>query len=105
MRVLVTATADQALKCRGVRCRAFWETSGRGDPDGATAFEASGPGAEIHPGMPLSAAFAFRIPVEGPVTYHGELVNIDWGVRVWLDLAWERDPEKAVQLNVVPRSE
>ncbi len=54
--------------------------------------------------VPLRLPFSFRIPVEGPVSFQGRHVKIDWEIEVRLDVPWAIDPRATVPFSVVPRA-
>ncbi len=120
VQVRVAATADVATECRGVQCEAFWEASRRRPLDGEILLEPGllkpgtdrglvvdqrAPGGQMHPGIPLSAEFRFVVPAAGPITYSGKRIEIEWRLRVGLDLAGREDPSQTLTLTVVPRSD
>lgn len=54
--------------------------------------------------VPAKLPFSFRIPEQGPVSYEGRYVKIDWTVTVKLDVPWAIDPKQEAVFRVVPRS-
>lgn len=85
----VRCSTDDAIETRGVKLTLGWRTRGTGIRDGAVVHEEV-----LHRG-PLSGAqrLPFRVPLpRGPLTFHGELVQVEWFVRASVDLAWRLDP-------------
>jgi hypothetical protein len=115
--VSVAATADAPADCRGIRCEAFWEASRVRPADGAVlvpsgllkpgtdtgvALAEQAAGGMLQPGVPLTTTFRFVVPAAGPVTYRGRWIDIEWRLRIALDVAGRQDPAHVHTLTVVP---
>jgi hypothetical protein len=82
-----------------IHCRARIHGSG------STELVSAG-GPQIYAGpvqVPLKVPFAFTVPREGPVSYAGRYVKIDWAITVKLDVSWAIDPKQDAPFRVVPR--
>ena len=115
--VSVVARVDEPANCRGLRCEAFWEASRLRPPDAGLLVEAGllkagtdtgfalseqAAGGALQPGTPLTTTFRFVVPPEGPVSYRGRWIAIEWRLRIALDLAGREDPAHVETLTVVP---
>jgi sporulation-control protein spo0M len=80
-----------------------WRASGRRTN---TVVVASGkhPIGRMAPGKKEELTMPFTIPREGPVTYGGTLLTVEWFVKVSLDIPWAIDPAATFGFEVVPRS-
>jgi hypothetical protein len=52
---------------------------------------------------PQSWSIPFTVPEDGPISYRGTLLSVDWFVEVSLDIPWAFDPESTFPFEVVPR--
>lgn len=50
-----------------------------------------------------STRFELAVPPEGPITWSGRYVKVDWRLEVSLDIPWAIDPKSKVTFRVVPR--
>ncbi|GEM_PF-647861 len=98
----VTVSTDHGLNCRGVYVQLNWRTSGKGDCDEKTVSQEY-----VHRG-PLPAgenkfSFRFNLP-DGPASYDGEILSVNWYISAWVDLAWARDPgcERIIWVEMPP---
>lgn len=48
-------------------------------------------------------AFSVPLPANGPISWQGRHVKIDWGVLVELDVPWAVDPSKLVPFKLTAR--
>lgn len=86
----VTVSVPEMLKCRGVYADLMWQTAGKGDTDKEVVWKEylhRGPLMEGEHRFP----FRFTLP-QGPASYDGELLAVNWLLRAWVDIAWARDP-------------
>lgn len=86
--------------CRALTLTLRWHTHGRGNSQSQDiavevlfAGEWTTGETHVHP-------FEVRIP-DGPLTYHGALLNVDWEVRARADIPWALDPKAAEDFVVV----
>lgn len=75
-----------------------YSTEGRGDTDREEAAFIDFP--PLHSGQ---HRFSLTVPVDGPITYEGDLITLQWEVRGHLDVALRKDPDSAQPLVVTPR--
>jgi hypothetical protein len=59
-------------------------------------------GHELEPGTQHTDPFEFTLPKEGPYTYHGKNLNVDWQLEARSDIAWARDPVAREDILVTP---
>lgn len=89
----VVVRASEDVSPRKLLLETEWRTHGRGN-------RARGGGAtqELHGAARWRAGEEYRYPFEltapdGPFTYHGKLLNVDWYLRARADVAWAFDPK------------
>lgn len=58
---------------------------------------------EVQPDGRVANTFAFPGPDDGPVSYEGRLMSIQWRIEVQINLAQRSDEKLHVPLLVVPR--
>lgn len=97
---------DQEVQASAVVVELEWYTHGRGNRTQGTVAEARLPAQRFLPGAPARLPFDFALPDAGPVTYRGELLNVDWRVKARVDLPWKIDPraEEDLVIHAGPRS-
>lgn len=97
---LVFSPDDRLAKVKlvTVRLRAF--VHGSGNDEEAVRVEQ-----QLHQGpvTALALPFEFHLPADGPVSWQGRHVKVDWTVVGELDLPWAVDPKASACLEVVPR--
>jgi hypothetical protein len=98
---LVNITAREKLSCKKIIVELLWMTHGRGNTDQQVIDKIEDPKVDISPHSYHSVKFNFTIP-KTPVTYHGTLLNIDYYIRVKLDIPWAFDPVKSREILVLP---
>lgn len=87
---IVTVRVDKKTKCDGLKLTCFWSTSNDCDnlkisPLIDTVFEG-----EWQSGT-YKYPFKFT-PLEGPLTFHGEVLQVRWYIRADADIPWKLDP-------------
>ncbi len=99
-RVVVQVNSD--CTCDNLTITRCWQTHGRGTQDdgGDQAiflFQGTWRAGDriIHP-------FEFDLLPEGPFTYHGRYINIDWYLRVAADIPWAFDPKDETEFILAP---
>ena len=86
----VVADVDKPCRCDGLKLDLFFRTHGRGN-----VREGERTGLELFRGdwEPGTHACRFKVRVPaGPLTYHGELLNVDWYLEARADIPWALDP-------------
>ncbi|RDH84022.1 MAG: hypothetical protein DIZ80_07765 [endosymbiont of Galathealinum brachiosum] len=90
----VKVQIDKECKCDGLTIEKYWQTHGKGNRsrgchDTETLFSGVWqPGAYAYP-------FSFKLE-EGPLSYHGHILNIDWYLKAKADIPWSLDPSGEV---------
>lgn len=94
-RVLVDV--DKEVRCRKLTVDLFWRTHGSGNRTTGSLqrlvlFEGQWTAGEQH-------VYAFELEVpNGPQTYHGHHLNVDWYVNANADIPWAFDPSAEIDL-------
>lgn len=88
----VAADVSDECPCDELEVQLQWNTHGRGDPDQSTVLTEYLFEGTWEPGGPSEYQFSFEAP-DGPFTYRGEYLNLDWRVRATADIPWAFDPE------------
>jgi hypothetical protein len=100
VRGVVTVRCDEPCRCDGLKVTLGWVTHGKGNE--ALGQEAS---ALLFVGQweagTHSYPFRFMAP-DGPLTYRGTLLNVDWHVEVRADVPWAIDPKASEDVLLVP---
>ncbi|MEM7168215.1 MAG: hypothetical protein AAF581_22400 [Planctomycetota bacterium] len=93
--VLVEVNAE--CQCNGLTVAPQWRTHGRGNrtnggpkPDGVLFAGTWAPGSYEYP-------FELRLP-NGPITYHGHYLNVDWVIHARADIPWAIDPKGGTEI-------
>ena len=98
----IVVDAPDMVETKGITLEIAWRTHGRGDRDSEKIHQAI-----VYKGA-LSGAqripFSVKLP-NGPLTYHGHYVNVDWSVTAKIDLSWARDPEHVEVFTMTPGAE
>lgn len=92
-------TPESGENPRNFYVKLQWRTEGRGTVNSAIVWEQKVPAM----GMPLQIPINASLPVDGPVTYNGNLIRIIWEVIAGLDVAMRQDPVEVQMLTVMPR--
>ena len=88
----VHVDVDEDVTCDGLEVTRQWSTHGRGNAEaGDTRFKRLFSG-EWKAGTTHSYRVEFVIP-NGPYSYHGHYLNVDWYVRARADIPWAFDPK------------
>ena len=101
----VTVEVNKDCRCRGLSVDCEWRTHGRGNRSRGSTRTAIVFEGEWTAGV-YRYPFSFIIP-NGPVSYHGHLLNVDWYLRARADIPWSFDPREEVDFIVdpgIPRS-
>ncbi len=99
----VRVHVDKDVVCNGLTLGVRWTTHGRGDRDQGPESMWRLHEGQWRAGQQLDYPFELSVP-QGPVTYRGNLINIDWGVRARADIPWAIDPKAAADFVVVAPS-
>ena len=96
-------TPEGEKQPRGIKVSLRWRTEGRGSTDMLTVAELESPVTVASAGMPVQVPFSLNLPIDGPVSYNGNLIRIIWELCVEIDLPWAFNEQAQQQLIVVPR--
>lgn len=96
----LTVRAREDVECDALVVELQWHTHGRVSSTGPwtddmTLFEG-----RLEEGSVRSFPFSLSLPSEGPLTYRGEHLNIDWRVRARAEVSRSLDPESVLPLVV-----
>lgn len=99
----VTISAMEEIKCNKIIVELVWITHGRGNRDSRIVDKVRDRGSKItlRNHSTHTVDFSFNIP-SSPITYHGHYLNIDYYVRVTLDIPWAIDLEEKKEILVQP---
>ncbi len=102
---LLTGTAHvrahQDFECKALLVGCLWKTHGRGTNRQGTPQEHRLFAGSWTEGSDYSYPFELVVP-NGPNTYHGHLLNIDWYARARVDVAWAIDPSAEADFLLGP---
>lgn len=96
----VQVDVDRAVTCRGLHIILRCRTHGRGNTWKNQVIDEIAYVGEWEPGDELVYPFEFEVP-NGPVTYHGAILNVIWEVYAYVDIPWAFDPETQAEFTVV----
>lgn len=96
----VVVQCDSACKCDALTLAFGWKTHGRGnEAAGHDSHDVLFAG-EWEPG---THAYPFRLEApDGPLTYRGKALNVDWYVEARADVPWAIDPKASMDVLIVP---
>ena len=95
----VQVNAD--CKCRTLPVTLSWRTHGIGNTDTLEVGRVEVGPFEWQAGSTHEFPFRFTMP-NGPVSYRGKLINVDWYIEAEADLAWARDPKVERDVLLLP---
>ncbi len=97
----VTIGVNKNVTCRALNISGYWKTHGRGNRDSGKYGNVIAYEGDLLAGE--TQTYAFSIPIENvPLTYHGQLINIDHYVDVRVHIPWGFDPKERREFIVVP---
>lgn len=96
----VVVRCETACKCDALTLGFGWKTHGRGnEASGHDSHDVLFAG-EWEPG---THAYPFRLEApDGPLTYRGRALNVDWYVEARADVPWAIDPKASMDVLLVP---
>lgn len=101
---VVTVEADSEVKVAEVQIRLVCRTHGKGNTWTNVVEESKQDVGAFTPGVPKTFRFDF-LAVNGPASYAGHYVNIEWLVEAELDIAWKVNPKARADFTLVPNLE
>jgi hypothetical protein len=93
---------DELEKARGVRLQVTMNVTGSGNSEKLEVYDEMLHLGPVH--APLKLPFRAALPRNGPCSFEGRHVKINWSVRVSADVAWAIDPKAVEQFEVIPAS-
>lgn len=98
--VRVRVEVDKTVTCNGLKLSLLWRTHGKGNRDQKVLDSVTPFRGEWNPGT-YDYSYTFSL-TSSPITYHGELVNIDWYVAASADIPWAFDPHEELDIILLP---
>ena len=98
----VRVKVDREVERQTLRATLGWRTHGRGNRHEESVHELVLHEGRWGSGESPRYAFEFTLPKDGPFTYHGRYLNVDWYVEARSDIPWARDPRAREDLLVAP---
>lgn len=97
----VHVSVSDSVECKGLTLNRFWRTHGRGN-------RVSGNSEKIvlFKGRWAPGEYQYKHSFEirnGPLTYHGKIVNVDWYLKAQADIPWAFDPKAETEFLVKRR--
>jgi hypothetical protein len=92
---------NDSCRCDALTVALQWRTHGKGNTaKGPEDVEPIG-SFEWSPGEASSHPFTFTMP-HGPVSYHGQIINVDWYLVARADVPWAIDPKAEQDILLLP---
>lgn len=94
-------SVNDACRCDELSMKLLWRTHGRGNQEsgGEVAYPLGA--FDWAPGEATVHDFSFAMPA-GPVSYHGEIINVDWYLVGRADVPWALDPKVEQDILLLP---
>lgn len=92
---------NQDCTCRKMTITLLWGTHGKGNRAKGAVAQITPMAGELKAGKTHQFPFEFVMPGH-PLTYRGQLLNVDWYVQAQVDLPWASDPIAAQEIILVP---
>lgn len=96
----VHVSVSDKVTCKGLIASLGWYTHGRGNIDRDSTAQRV-----LFKGTWQPGEYSYPCTLEvtdGPMTYHGHYVNLDWEVSAAADIPWAFDPNDSVEIVVEP---
>lgn len=101
----VHVSVDKDCECDELTVTAQWYTHGRGTPtSGSEHTTLVVANEDWKPGESHTYPFSILLP-NGPCTYRGHYLNVDWSVEADIEISWSFDPEVDKDIVVEPADE
>ena len=101
LRGAVVVSADDEVQADGLTLKVGWATHGKGNRDREEIAELELEPPRLISREPYRVPFEVRLP-NGPATYHGHYVNLDWTAEAAVDLPWKLDPKARAEFVLEP---
>lgn len=92
----VTVEVDKECKCDGLVLKKYWSTHGKGNRSSGGREELNLFQGVWQPGI-YTYAFSFVLD-EGPYSYHGHYINVDWYLSARADIPWAIDAKDELEI-------
>lgn len=92
IRGVVTVMPNATCKCNELNIELGWRTHGRGNRSGESPVGRVLFRGEWNARLEVSYPFELTVP-DGPHSYHGHYLNVDWFLRARADIPWAIDPK------------
>jgi len=93
--------AKEDCKCNGIIVKLIFVAHGAGNLSSSNVDTTTTKCGSFTAGETKTLPFSFQIP-QGPVTYHGDKLNVDWYIQVAIDIPWALDPTHKSKFLVLP---
>ena len=103
VRGAVVVEVSKDCRCDGLHVELGWYTHGKGNSVEQTCAQTRVFSGEWRADEQARFPFEFRLP-NGPFTYHGHLLNLDWYVWASADIPWAIDPKIEEDILVASRA-
>jgi hypothetical protein len=98
---VVRVRVNKDCRCKALLLESRWVTSGKGDTNSG-----KGPAQNLFEGKwqaDQEHEYRFSLPTSaGPCTYRGQLINLNWHLRVRADIPWAIDPKDKASFILSP---
>lgn len=94
------ADIDSRSPVRGVDISLAVQVSGQGDTDYR---QVAGVRVDAARDGRIASTFAVPVPVEGPLSYEGQLMRVQWAIEVTIDVKRRRDSAFEFPVLIIPR--
>ncbi len=91
VRGVVVVNVDKECKCDALQLKKYWSTHGKGNRDSGRAESLT-----LFKGVWQAGSYRYPFKFvlhEGPLSYHGHYINIDWYLAAKADIPWAFDPQ------------
>lgn len=99
--VVLDPDHDNPGRVRGLDLQLRWSTLGRGDTDNGQLPSVRVP---ARPDGGIESVWSVPVPLDGPISYHGRLMAIEWELTATLDVSRRIDPNWTQVVLVVPQN-
>jgi|GEM_PF-2196091 len=99
---LVTISSSSQVKINKITVWGGFKVHGKGETENFFSILNEDDKNQISPEKPVVLPFSMQIPDDGPLSYDGECVKIDWLIKVDIDIPWALDEHSYHYIVVVP---
>ena len=97
----VHVSVNAKCDCRKLTVTRLWQTHGKGNRTEGDKEEVQLHAGTWMPGSKQAYPFSFLVP-DGPLTYHGHHLNVDWYIKARADVPWAIDPKAETEFLLEP---